>query len=211
MPVWEISGAEFSQAEVHTANGISIRFPRVTKIRNDKDWKTATSLSELQKLYEASKETDNLNIFSYLNSEKNTSSDNESQASPEKRKKKMKRILEVSPLKINTETPSKRAKLSDGPLRRLPDLFTGIRVVVPDSISKNTFLRYFIAYGGTHLNTPDESPTHVIVPKKEHNGSIKKPMAVDEEKKSSRAIAVCAQWFWDSIRNGKLLPTENYQ
>jgi len=48
MPVWEISGAEFSQAEVHTANGISIRFPRVTKIRNDKDWKTATSLSELQ-------------------------------------------------------------------------------------------------------------------------------------------------------------------
>lgn len=51
MPVWEISGAEFSQAEVHTANGISIRFPRVTKIRNDKDWKTATSLTELQVSY----------------------------------------------------------------------------------------------------------------------------------------------------------------
>lgn len=48
MPVWEISGAEFSQAEIHTANGISIRFPRVTKIRSDKDWKTATSLNELQ-------------------------------------------------------------------------------------------------------------------------------------------------------------------
>lgn len=48
MPVWEISGAEFSQAQVHTANGISIRFPRVTKIRDDKDWATATSLTELQ-------------------------------------------------------------------------------------------------------------------------------------------------------------------
>jgi hypothetical protein len=36
-------------------------------------------------------------------------------------------------------------------------------------------------------------------------------MAVDEEKKSLRTIAVSAQWFWDSIRNGKLLPTENYQ
>jgi len=47
MPVWEISGAEFSQAEIHTANGISIRFPRVTKIRHDKDWKTATSLTQL--------------------------------------------------------------------------------------------------------------------------------------------------------------------
>lgn len=48
MPVWEIAGAEFSKAEVHTANGISIRFPRVSKIRNDKNWKTATSLTELQ-------------------------------------------------------------------------------------------------------------------------------------------------------------------
>lgn len=47
MPVWEISGAEFSQADIHTANGISIRFPRVTKIRHDKDWKTATSLTQL--------------------------------------------------------------------------------------------------------------------------------------------------------------------
>lgn len=48
MPVWEISGAEFSQADVHTANGISIRFPRVTKIRDDKNWESATSLTELQ-------------------------------------------------------------------------------------------------------------------------------------------------------------------
>ncbi|CAG2055015.1 unnamed protein product, partial [Timema podura] len=47
-PVWEISGAEFTQHEVHTADGISIRFPRVTKIRDDKNWKTATSLPELK-------------------------------------------------------------------------------------------------------------------------------------------------------------------
>lgn len=51
MPVWEISGAEFSQADLHTADGISIRFPRVTKIRDDKNWKTATSLTELQVYY----------------------------------------------------------------------------------------------------------------------------------------------------------------
>ncbi|KAJ1366160.1 DNA ligase 3 [Parelaphostrongylus tenuis] len=54
-PVWEITGAEFSKSDKHTADGISIRFPRVTRIRNDKDWKTATSLSELKKLYECSK------------------------------------------------------------------------------------------------------------------------------------------------------------
>jgi DNA ligase-3 len=56
-PVWEITGAEFSKAEMHTADGISIRFPRVTKIRDDKNWKTSTSLSELKALFEASKES----------------------------------------------------------------------------------------------------------------------------------------------------------
>eukprot|EP01119_Soliformovum_irregulare_P023660 TRINITY_DN8310_c0_g1_i1.p1 TRINITY_DN8310_c0_g1~~TRINITY_DN8310_c0_g1_i1.p1 ORF type:complete len:485 (+),score=219.60 TRINITY_DN8310_c0_g1_i1:116-1570(+) len=49
-PVWEISGAEFTHSPKHTANSISIRFPRVEKIRDDKDWKTATSLAELEEL-----------------------------------------------------------------------------------------------------------------------------------------------------------------
>lgn len=45
--VWEITGAEFTKTEVHTAHGISVRFPRVTRIRSDKTWKEATSLPEL--------------------------------------------------------------------------------------------------------------------------------------------------------------------
>ncbi|VDN28323.1 unnamed protein product [Gongylonema pulchrum] len=51
-PVWEIRGAEFSRSDNHTADGISIRFPRVTKIRDDKNWETATSLQELRVNYE---------------------------------------------------------------------------------------------------------------------------------------------------------------
>lgn len=47
-PVWEITGAEFSKSNVHTADGISIRFPRVTRIRDDKDWKTANDLPHLK-------------------------------------------------------------------------------------------------------------------------------------------------------------------
>ncbi|KAK5966906.1 ATP dependent DNA ligase region [Trichostrongylus colubriformis] len=54
-PIWEITGAEFSKSENHSAGGISIRFPRVTRIRKDKDWKTATNLAELKNLYECSK------------------------------------------------------------------------------------------------------------------------------------------------------------
>ncbi|KAJ8275861.1 hypothetical protein COCON_G00076130 [Conger conger] len=55
-PVWEITGAEFSKSEMHTADGISIRFPRCTRIRDDKDWKSATNLIQLKELYRVSKE-----------------------------------------------------------------------------------------------------------------------------------------------------------
>ncbi|CAL9685126.1 unnamed protein product [Knipowitschia caucasica] len=55
-PVWEITGAEFSKSEMHTADGISIRFPRMTRVRDDKDWKTATNLPQLRELFRISKE-----------------------------------------------------------------------------------------------------------------------------------------------------------
>lgn len=40
-------GTEFSKADAHTANGISIRFPRFKCVR-DKTWKQSTTLSRLQ-------------------------------------------------------------------------------------------------------------------------------------------------------------------
>ncbi|XP_074625585.1 DNA ligase 3-like isoform X2 [Acropora palmata] len=58
-PVWEITGAEFSKSNVHTADGISIRFPRVTRIRDDKDWKTANDLPHLKVLFKNSARTSN--------------------------------------------------------------------------------------------------------------------------------------------------------
>ncbi|CAH8560694.1 unnamed protein product [Dicrocoelium dendriticum] len=58
-PVWEITGAEFSRANTHTAGssgdetqGISIRFPRFAKVREDKSWKEATNVKELFQLSE---------------------------------------------------------------------------------------------------------------------------------------------------------------
>eukprot|EP01029_Cantina_marsupialis_P019698 TRINITY_DN4580_c0_g1_i1.p1 TRINITY_DN4580_c0_g1~~TRINITY_DN4580_c0_g1_i1.p1 ORF type:complete len:1207 (-),score=475.35 TRINITY_DN4580_c0_g1_i1:263-3883(-) len=53
-PVYEITGAEFSQSHHHTAGGISIRFPRITRRRKDKGAAQATSFQELKDLYEAS-------------------------------------------------------------------------------------------------------------------------------------------------------------
>nr|WGO62757.1 DNA ligase 3-like protein [Wadden Sea poxvirus] len=48
--VWEITGANFSTSKTHTANGISIRFPRFIKIRYDKDWKSSTNLTQLKEI-----------------------------------------------------------------------------------------------------------------------------------------------------------------
>lgn len=48
IPINLFVGAEFSKSDNHSAGGISIRFPRVTRIRNDKDWNSATSLAELK-------------------------------------------------------------------------------------------------------------------------------------------------------------------
>lgn len=55
MPVWEITGAEFTKAEAHTASGISIRFPRITRRRSDKTAKEANDLAHLEDLFDASK------------------------------------------------------------------------------------------------------------------------------------------------------------
>jgi len=57
-PVWEITGAQFSKSTRHSADGISIRFPRITRMRDDKTSKDATDLAQLKKLVAASKLSD---------------------------------------------------------------------------------------------------------------------------------------------------------
>lgn len=57
-PVWEITGAEFTRHQIHTADGISIRFPRVTRERSDKTWEQATDLAYLQ--------VRNINKYAYV-------------------------------------------------------------------------------------------------------------------------------------------------
>lgn len=54
-PVWEITAAEFTESTSHSADGLSMRFPRVTRIREDKDWTSHTDLARLKLLAETSK------------------------------------------------------------------------------------------------------------------------------------------------------------
>ncbi|XP_026832115.1 DNA ligase 3 isoform X1 [Drosophila erecta] len=63
MPVWEITGAEFTKSDAHTASGISIRFPRITRRRSDKSAKEANDLAHLEDIFEASKTNVNVDLL----------------------------------------------------------------------------------------------------------------------------------------------------
>lgn len=103
MPVFEITGAEFTNSDVHTASSISIRFPRITKIRDDKSPKQATNLEELIHLYEESKAGIHLDE---LNKLKNTESD-------ESKDKVTASIFTKVASSISTDKKRKSADLED--------------------------------------------------------------------------------------------------
>ncbi|XP_013101415.2 DNA ligase 3 [Stomoxys calcitrans] len=63
MPVWEITGAEYTKSGEHTASGISIRFPRITRLREDKSAEQANDLEHLENMYEASKNNVNVDLL----------------------------------------------------------------------------------------------------------------------------------------------------
>lgn len=83
MPVFEIVGAEFSKGgATHTADGISIRFPRVTKVREDKEPKDATTLEELRHLFKLYKENADLDLTKLIGNHSAAGSGESSKAAP---------------------------------------------------------------------------------------------------------------------------------
>ncbi|CAL7941000.1 unnamed protein product [Xylocopa violacea] len=108
-PVWEITGAEFTNQGFHTADGISIRFPRVTCIREDKDWSTATTLNELRRLF--AQRNDSIDFSLLLPSSSRQTSDEDSPSkmaakktskSPSKRNSNSKASKTPSPRKTQS-------------------------------------------------------------------------------------------------------------
>lgn len=116
MPVWEITGAEFTHSEAHTAAGISIRFPRITRLRSDKSAENANDLEHLEQLYASSKQSVNVDLL--LETETN---DSEKQVKQEKNNiALLKRHKDVS---AKETSPMKVPKLGTVPQLRLYDFF----------------------------------------------------------------------------------------
>lgn len=114
-PVWEVTGAEFTNQGVHTADGISIRFPRVTRIRDDKCWKTATNLHELRALFKNSAESIDYSLLLGPDAKKRSKSEGTDSSEPKAKKSKKPdkpEKMEVDDADEDQETKRKKPKES---------------------------------------------------------------------------------------------------
>uniref|UniRef100_A0A672MC52 DNA ligase (ATP) n=1 Tax=Sinocyclocheilus grahami TaxID=75366 RepID=A0A672MC52_SINGR len=202
-PVWEITGAEFSKSEMHTADGISIRFPRCTRMRDDKDWKTATNLQQLKELYRISKENCDFEVTagpSKTSQNDKSSSGGESGGSS----------LSASHGASTANKTSKFVKcdicIIKIPLKKflhsiivptvqkmtLLDIFTGVKLYLPESVQDFEKLRrYFLAYDGDLVPEYDSaSATHTL----------------GEPEDDRSAQRVTSNWIWECIRKRRVVP-----
>uniref|UniRef100_A0A7N8XQ85 DNA ligase n=1 Tax=Mastacembelus armatus TaxID=205130 RepID=A0A7N8XQ85_9TELE len=183
-PVWEITGAEFSKSEMHTADGISIRFPRMTRIRDDKDWKSATNLHQLRELYRISKENSDFKVTagpSTASDDKSSSegdSGGNSPSSSSHRGAPPKNTSKYTNYKYKVET--------------LLDIFSGVKLFLPVTVQDfDKLRRYFVAYDGDLV--PDyeaASATHTLA----------------EPEEGSKAQSVTSSWIWECIRKRRVVP-----
>nr|XP_056720864.1 DNA ligase 3 [Euleptes europaea] len=210
--VWEITGAEFSKAEAHTADGISIRFPRCTRIRDDKDWTTATNLPQLRELYQLSKEkSDFIVVAAEEDNTAGSSGENEGLGRSSTPQKVAKQLSSKSPAKAKKpeanklvgKSPLKKAEEKRGEKRKAPelgedkgkqtllDIFTGVKLYLPPSVEDfSKIRRYFVAYDGDLVQEFDTaSATHVM-------GDV------DE---NLEAKHVSPDWIWACIRKRRLV------
>uniref|UniRef100_A0A665URT8 DNA ligase n=1 Tax=Echeneis naucrates TaxID=173247 RepID=A0A665URT8_ECHNA len=208
-PVWEITGAEFSKSEMHTADGISIRFPRMTCIRNDKDWRTATNLHELKELYRISKENSDFKVTakpSTSNDDKGSSGGDSGGNSPSSSTQGvlLVNVFVVNPgslygqIKIHEETlgsqvsePKYRWPVVFS-LQTLMDIFSGVKLFMPVSVQDfDKLRRYFVAYDGDLVPDYDSaSATHTLA----------------EPEEDSQAKRVTPSWIWECIRKRRVVP-----
>ncbi|XP_048001255.1 DNA ligase 3 [Leguminivora glycinivorella] len=234
-PVWEITGTEFTKANIHTADGISVRFPRVTKIRNDKDWKTATNLDELKNLYKTSKEKTDVSLLNKLAATANDSYEppkKKIKQSPTSKLPKIDSFLKkdkvkkkedlnmssssdtISDISNTSDRDSKAIKYQTQPKNPLPDVFKNKRLgFYPDFISisekkRTHFERHWIAYGGTVVKSMRAVDVDYVV----HNeDSIEfKKMEKLIKKLASGARHVTKNWLIKCINEVALCDTAKY-
>ncbi|XP_061386573.1 DNA ligase 3-like [Musca vetustissima] len=158
MPVWEITGAEYTKSNEHTASGISIRFPRITRLRDDKTAKEANNLEHLENMYEASKNNVNVDLLI--------------KGCDEESEDKVKINSKLN-LKDSTTTTPKR-EIKQEPMDDSPQSSSKKKAITTPSTSNKK---------RKSINTPDEDQDEEFV----ENKKIKVEKDVKKESKTSTA------------------------
>ncbi|NXO92380.1 DNLI3 ligase, partial [Certhia brachydactyla] len=220
-PVWEITGAEFSKAEAHTADGISIRFPRCTRIRDDKDWQTATNLQQLKELYQLSKEKADFSVTAGEDDESTAGSSGEnngnsrsstphssiksppskSPAKTQKAEGKMMllsgRSLELCPLGSPQKPEEKRgekrkaSEMEDNGKKPLLDIFTGVKLYLSPSVKDFARIRRYFIAFDGDLVAEFDTASATHV--------------IGDIDDNPGAQRVTPRWIWECIRKRRLV------
>ncbi|XP_022422098.1 DNA ligase 3 isoform X5 [Delphinapterus leucas] len=219
--VWEITGAEFSKSEAHTADGISIRFPRCTRIRDDKDWKSATNLPQLKELYQLSKERAAFAIVAgdegnsttggssgenegisgpAVSHEAPRTSPKQPSASAKKAGGKLsssnskggnKLTAKPSPVKVGEKRKAPDETPCQAKVRVLLDIFTGVRLYLPPSTPDFSRLRRYFVAFDGDLAQEFDVASATHV--------------LGSRDKNPEAQQVSPEWIWACIRKRRLV------
>ncbi|XP_026955561.1 DNA ligase 3 isoform X5 [Sagmatias obliquidens] len=219
--VWEITGAEFSKSEAHTADGISIRFPRCTRIRDDKDWKSATNLPQLKELYQLSKERAAFTIVAgdegnsttggssgenegisgpAVSHEAPRTSPKQPSASAKKAGGKLssfnskggnKLAAKPSPVKVGEKRKAPDETPCQAKVRVLLDIFTGVRLYLPPSTPDFSRLRRYFVAFDGDLAQEFDVASATHV--------------LGSRDKNPEAQQVSPEWIWACIRKRRLV------
>nr|XP_061818717.1 DNA ligase 3-like [Nerophis lumbriciformis] len=227
-PVWEITGAEFSKSEMHTADGISIRFPRMTRIRDDKDWKSATNLHQLKDLYRISKENCDFKVTAGPSGEDKGSPPGDSGGnSPAPLSSANGR---APPKKTSKSTPAKRKMVKSEPNTPVREAPTAKKVKKSESVDSNGHAKTKAAppqmleprndktlldiFSGVKLFLPagaddfDKLRRYFVAYDgdlvAEYNSTLA-THTLSEPVEDSRAQKVSARWIWECIRKRRVV------
>ncbi|VDN97993.1 unnamed protein product [Rodentolepis nana] len=216
--IWEITGAEFSRAGAHTAGagggleGISIRFPRVTRLISDRTWREATDVPRLESLFASSQDQSD-----WSKRLEAISMPSNQLASRDELKRAFKEIEnkntdDEDAVNDNVKFPKKprlmRIRDTMG-FRYLRELFDGFVIDVPKSLvddpSFDNLHRRLVACGakviGDGLLTSNLSATHIV----------DWPVSSNAKSVSDDLEHITVEWLEQSIKENKLQPLPTKQ
>lgn len=211
MPVFEVTGAEFTQSEVHTASSISIRFPRITKIRTDKSPEQATSLEELVHLFNESKAGVNLDELNKLKTK--SSDDTKDKVKTENiftkiasvsTNEKMKRKSEEA---FKVESPAKKIKIEEELIDEPYKIFEGFMLFQTDEIKQKYHeeIKDFISRGGS-LTDDSQSASLVLYDGNQIENSTETLRKLYSPRCSHHQVS----WLHDCLKENKLVNPLRY-